>query len=123
MGQGHDLNFSLEEYLQILSSSLTGVGEQLDGGVLICDLFSIFWNYGMFWTQIYLPEPEVLRELLPFLSFTGSLQIPFLKVVVVSRSKLETKTTMFFFTWGMLVPKVMTWKLALKTRSFGFVFF
>lgn len=96
MGQGHDLNFSLEEYLQILSLSLTGVGEQLDGGVLICDLFSIFWNYGMFWTQIYLPEPEVLRELLPFLSFTGSLQFPFLKVVVVSRSKLETKTTMLF---------------------------
>lgn len=96
MGQGHDLNFSLVEYLQILCSSLTGVGEQLDGGILISDLSSIFWNYGMFWTQIYLPEPELLRELLPVLSFTGSPQFPFLKVIVVSRSKLETKTTMLF---------------------------
>lgn len=96
MGQGHDLNFSLKEYLQILCSSLTGVGEQLDDGGLICDLSSMFWNYGMFWTQIYLLEPELLRELLPILSFTGSLQFPFLKVIVVSRSKLETKTTMLF---------------------------
>lgn len=96
MGQGHDLNFSLEEYLQVLCSSLTRVGEQLDGGGLICDLSSIFWNYRMFWTQIYLPEPELSRELLPVLSFTGSLQFPFLKVIVVSRSKLETKTTMLF---------------------------
>lgn len=78
MGQGHDLNFSIEEYLQILCSSLTGMGEQLDGGGLICDLSSIFWSYGMFWTQIYLPEPELLRELPPVLSFTGSLQFPFL---------------------------------------------
>lgn len=96
MGQGHDLNCSLEEYLQILCSSLTGVGEQLDGGGLICDLPSIFWSCGMFWTQIYLPEPGLLRELPPVLYFPGSLQFPFLKVIVVSRSKLETKTTMLF---------------------------
>lgn len=126
MGQGHDLNFFPEKYLQILSKSdwsLTGMGEQSDGGVLTRDLSSIFWNSsGLFWMQIYLPEPKLKRGLNPFLlSLDSSPQFPFFKVIVVSRSRSETKTAMLFWR-GNLSAKSEYLGACFKDEKFSLFF-
>lgn len=87
--------------------------------VMTCVLPSIFWNSsGMFWMQIYLSEPKLKRGLYPsFLSPSSSPQFPFFKVIVVSRGRSETKTTVLFLC-GNLSAKRECFEACFEVKKF-----
>lgn len=72
----------------------------------------------MFWTQIYLSEPKLKRGLYPsFLSPNSSPQFPFFKVIAVSRSRSETRTTTLFLC-GNLSAKSEYLEACFKVKKF-----